>query len=162
MKWCGAALFSWTLGHKLFSDHGRANCVASIQRSSKHTDTFKDHPIVELLNCFKIQKLQPQFVLIIIFDFSHRGKLYNYCKTDSSCDPWCPVKPELVSELGANTTYCTEDILAACDAERESKPKPTCPCLDGGQWSYKGIPQSYCSNPTNSNRYSFTLHAPHY
>ena len=85
----------------------------------------------------------------------YRSKIYNYCKTDSSCDPWCPVKPTMVATFGANTTYCTDEILAACEAEREGKPKPVCPCLKGGQWTYQGKPQSYCSNPTKSNRASW-------
>jgi len=84
--------------------------------------------------------------------WSYKSKVYNYCKTDTDCDAWCPVKPELVSSLGAKTTYCTSDILAACETERESQPKPVCPCVSGGQWTYQGKPQSYCSNPTKSNR----------
>jgi len=84
-------------------------------------------------------------------EWNYQKRKYNYCK--EGCDPWCPIQPKFRAQYGRNTTYCSKRILEACEEEREKKPvKPVCPCLKGGQWKYKGKPQSYCSNPTKNDR----------
>jgi len=84
--------------------------------------------------------------------WSYQGGSYSYCSNPNTArTSWCP---KAVNADGTYTSdlpfaYCEGAALDSCEALKEAA-APSCPCVEGGEWKYRGKPQSYCSDPTNA------------
>jgi len=83
--------------------------------------------------------------------WSFDGERQSYCQQPNGIGrkPWCPRSTaEVTSDnMGSvSIAYCNNKILRKCK-ELEGTRLPTqCPCVEGGQWKYKGKDRSYCED----------------
>ena len=84
--------------------------------------------------------------------WTYQGGSYSYCSNPNSArTSWCPKAVNADGSYSADLpfSFCEGEVLTACEALKEAN-APTCPCVEGGAWKYRGKPQSYCSDPTNA------------
>jgi len=77
------------------------------------------------------------------------GERQSYCQqpNDLGKKPWCPTsKSEVTSDnMGTvSIAYCYNKKLKACQELEGTRLPKQCPCVEGGQFKYKGNSYSYC------------------
>jgi len=81
-------------------------------------------------------------------DWKYRGKPQSYCSDPTNAGfTWCATRVDKNGNFKSDYAICNEAVKDSCDALKESKPLPECPCLPGGQWTFNGVRQSYCQQP---------------
>ena len=77
------------------------------------------------------------------------GERQSYCAQPNGIGkkPWCPTSQSEVTSANMGTVsiaYCYNKKMKACQ-ELEGTRLPTqCPCVEGGQFKYRGKSYSYC------------------
>ena len=79
------------------------------------------------------------------------GERQSFCQKPQGIGraPWCPrSEANLTSTTmgSASIAYCGAKKLKACKLLAGTKLPPQCPCVEGGQFKYKGRQYSYCEN----------------
>ena len=77
------------------------------------------------------------------------GERQSYCQQPKGIGrkPWCPrSQTEITSNnMGsASIAYCGRKVLKKCQLLEGTRLPTQCPCVEGGQWIYKGKQKSYC------------------
>lgn len=84
--------------------------------------------------------------------WSYNGRDYLYCNNPNGArTAWCPTALHADGSYDATLgfAFCEGTVLDECQALRQDA-LPECPCVEGGNWKYKGEPQNYCADPANS------------
>jgi len=87
-------------------------------------------------------------------EWKYRGQAQLYCSDPSNSGfLWCATKTDSAGNyVSGKYAKCTSDIVESCEAEADEQPDTICPCIAGGQWSFDGVPQSYCQQPKGIGR----------
>jgi len=77
------------------------------------------------------------------------GERQSYCSQPNGIGkkPWCPTSESAVSSANMGTVsiaYCYSKKMKACQELEGSRLPPQCPCVEGGQFKYRGKDYSYC------------------
>jgi len=78
-----------------------------------------------------------------------QGVKNSYCSDPTNAGyTWCAasVNPN-TQEYTGNAVRCTKEIREACAVAEAALSETTCSCLEGGQWTFNGEPQSFCQTP---------------
>jgi len=77
------------------------------------------------------------------------GERQSYCQQPNGIGkkPWCPVSSTEITSANMGTAsiaYCNNKALRICQTLEGTRLPTQCPCVEGGQWKYKGKQKSYC------------------
>jgi len=84
--------------------------------------------------------------------WEYGGDKFTYCNNPSGAKTaWCPTALNDDGTYTSNLpfTYCEGDVLTACETKKAAT-RPTCPCVAGGEWTFRGEAFSFCADPSNS------------
>ena len=79
--------------------------------------------------------------------WTYDGKPQSYCQQPIGRAPWCPTSAAAVTPAtmgSVSVQYCEGRVLEACQVLEGTKIEDSCPCVQGGQWSHRGVQYSYC------------------
>jgi len=81
------------------------------------------------------------------------GEKQSYCQQPKGLGkkPWCPtsVADVTTDNVGSiSIAYCGNKVLKKCQELEGTKLPAQCPCVEGGQWIFKGKQMSYCEEKT--------------
>ena len=79
------------------------------------------------------------------------GERQSYCQQPKGIGrrPWCPRSDTDITSANMGTVsfaYCNGQTLKKCQLLEGTRLPTQCPCVEGGQWRYKGKDRSYCEN----------------
>merc|ERR1739848_919135 len=79
-------------------------------------------------------------------EWKYGGQSQLYCADPSSSGfLWCATETTAAGEYKEGKyAKCTEEIQESCEALEEAEPESICPCVAGGQFTYKNKQHSYC------------------
>jgi len=79
--------------------------------------------------------------------WTYDGEPQSYCQQPIGRAPWCPTSSASVTPAtmgSVSVQYCEGRVLEACQVLEGTKIEDSCPCVQGGQWSHRGVQYSYC------------------
>merc|ERR1712013_361183 len=102
-------------------------------------------------SCEALEDAEPESICPCVAggQWSFDGEPQSYCQKPNGIGraSWCPREASVVTTASMSSTkkaYCEGKVLKACQRLEGTRLPPQCPCVDGGQFTYKNKQYSYC------------------
>merc|ERR1712168_26773 len=102
-------------------------------------------------SCEALEDAEPESICPCVAggQWAFDGEPQSYCQKPNGIGRanWCPREASVVttaSMSGTKKAYCEGKVLKACQRLEGTRLPTQCPCVDGGQFTYKNKQYSYC------------------
>merc|ERR1712156_760797 len=124
-------------------------CATAVDANGNFQSDYAicESDVKEACDALKEAEPLPECPCLAGGQWTYDGEPQSYCQQPIGRAPWCPTSSASVTPAtmgSVSVQYCEGRVLEACQVLEGTKIEDSCPCVQGGQWSHRGVQYSYC------------------